>query len=400
MPEIKMQFNKAFQPAKETRCRYRVLYGGAGSGKSHFVGQETILNMLANPEFSYLVVRKTNRSIKNSVYKLLNDVIDGENLGDYFTRNKSDMSITSATGATLITSGLDDVEKLKSVTRVNRIIVEEASEITEKDFEQLDLRLRGINQIGHQITLLFNPISELLWVKKKFIDVGVKDSFIMKSTYKDNSFLDKAYIKKLEDLQEQDYQYYRIYTLGEWGTLGNLIFSNWEKRDLSDISETFDNYYNGLDFGFADDPLGFIRVHFDSARKIIYVVKEMYERGMHNDDFAEEARSIVENEIVTCDSAEPKSISDLRRLGINAKGAKKGKGSVEHGIKWLQGCRIVVDPSCVNTIKELSGYKWREDKDGNVIPKPIEFNNHLIDALRYGMEPAMSHDRFQAVEGF
>lgn len=396
-----MRFNSAFKRAKATKCRYRILYGGAGSGKSHYAGQETILNMLSSGEYAYLVVRKTNKSIKNSVYKLLMDVINEAELGSYFQCNRSDMSITCVTGSRLITSGLDDVEKLKSVTGINRILVEEASEISEADFEQLDLRLRGVNRVGHQLTMMFNPISELHWIKKRFFDVGVNDCFIMKSTYKDNSFLDEAYIRKLEGLEQQDYQYYRIYTLGEWGTLGNLVFSNWRKEDLSEMAERFDNHYNGLDFGFADDPAAFVRVHLDSSRKIVYIINEIYRRGAHIDELADDIKGLVDGgELVICDSAEPRSISDLRRHGVNARGAKKGKGSIEHGIKWLQSYEIVVDHGCVNMIKELSGYKWREDKDGNVIPKPIEFNNHLIDGLRYGLESAMGGRKFGAVEGF
>ena len=110
---------------------------------------------------------------------------------------------------------------------------------------------------------------------------------------------------------------------------------------------------------------------------------------MHNDEASEMLKVIVGNEIVTCDSAEPKSIADFKRYGINARGAKKGADSVLHGIKWLQGKKIIIDESCTNLIKELSGYKWREDKDGNVIPKPVDMNNHLLDALRYAMEMEM-----------
>ena len=121
------------------------------------------------------------------------------------------MSIICATGSRLITSGLDDVEKLKSIAGINRIWVEEASEISESDLNQLDLRMRGHSSVGHQMTLTFNPISELHWIKKKYFDVGVKDAFVLKTTYKDNSYLDEAYIDRLERLQDEDYQYYRIY---------------------------------------------------------------------------------------------------------------------------------------------------------------------------------------------
>ena len=386
---LEININAAYKPATKTKARYRVLYGGAGSGKSHFVAQEVLLNMMSNKEYSYLVVRKTGKSIRNSVFRLLTEMINDNNLSGYFEINKTEMTIMCVTGASLITSGLDDVEKLKSVANINRIWVEEASEITETDFNQLDLRLRGLSKIGYQLTLTFNPISETHWLKKSFFDIGRPDSYVLKTTYKDNNFLDDQYIRTLMELEKQDYQYFRIYALGEWGSIGNIIYSNWRKQDLSDISGTFDNLYNGLDFGFADDPTAFIRVHLDNKRKKIYILEEFALRGLFIDDIAAELKDRINGEYITCDSSEPRSISDLKRNGIKALAAKKGPGSVEHGIKWLQGHEIIVDPSCVETINELSSYKWKEDKDGNVIAKPVDTNNHILDALRYALESEM-----------
>ncbi len=379
--------NPAYKEAHNTKSRFRIIYGGSGSGKSHFVAQEIVLNMLSNGEYRYLVVRKTGKSIRRTAFQLLLELISEYDLSQYFKVNETEMLIKCKSGATLITSGLDDVEKLKSVVGINRIWIEEASEINEQDLNQLDLRMRGKNELGYQMTLTFNPISELHWIKKTFFDVGKDDTFILKTTYKDNKYLDDQYKKRLESLAQEDFQYYRIYTLGEWGTLGNVIFSNWEKTDLSEYK--FDNFFNGVDFGFADDPFAFIRVHYDKSRKTLFVVDEIYQRELHNDQAAEIIRKKVGNEIVTCDSAEPKSIADLKRNGVNARGAKKGKDSILHGVKWLQGQKIVVDINCTNFIKELSSYKWREDKDGNTIPKPVDMNNHLIDALRYAMEIEM-----------
>jgi phage terminase large subunit len=404
MGQVKITLNEAFRSASESTKRHRIIYGGSGSGKSHFVGQETILNMLKRGDYGYLIIRKTGRSIKHSVFMLLTSLISEYGLTKYFSINKSDMSIVSITGSTLVTSGLDDVEKLKSIVGVNRIWVEEASEIAESDFKQLDLRMRGKNTVGYQMTLTFNPISELHWIKKRFFDLIQDDAFTLKTTYRDNKFLDEAYIKRLEDLQKEDYQYYRIYNLGEWGSLGNLIFPNWKRADLNELIEvgdkkirirdTFDNYYNGIDFGFADDPFAFVRVHYDKKHKTIYVTDEVCQTGLFNDEASEILKPIIKNEIVTCDSAEPKSIADLRRSGTNAKPAKKGSGSVEFGIKWIQSMTIIVDNNCVNMIRELSGYKWCEDKDGNTIPRPIQINNHMIDALRYALESATTNTQW------
>ena len=347
--------------------------------------------MLSSPEYNYLAIRKTARSIRNSVFYLLQTIISENNLEKYFNVNKTEMAITCANGSRLITSGLDDSEKLKSIAGVNRIWIEEASEISETDFNQLDLRLRGLNNLGYQMTLTFNPISELHWLKKKFVDIGDKNAFVLRTTYKDNPYLDKEYTQALERLKEEDYQYYRIYALGEWGSIGNLVYNNWEKQDLSEAKKTFDNYFNGLDWGFASDPFAIVRLHYDKKHKIIYITDEVCQAGLHNDESAEITKELVGNDWITCDSSEPKSVSDFKRAGIRAKGAKKGPGSVEHGIRWLQGHKIIVDEGCPNVIKELTAYKWREDKDGNVIPKPLDRDNHLMDALRYALEEEMSH---------
>lgn len=389
MKQRQMKLNKVYQPAYKTKARYRVLYGGAGSGKSHYVGQEIIINMLSSDEYRYLAVRKTGKSIRNSVFKLLTDIILEYELTPYFVINKTEMSINCATGASLITSGLDDVEKLKSIANINRIWIEEASEITETDFNQLDLRLRGLSEVGYQLTLTFNPISELHWLKKSFFDLGRPNSYIQKTTYKDNEFLDKQYIKTLKELATQDPNYYKVYALGEWGSIGNVIFSNWEKQDLSGIKQSFDNIFHGLDFGFADDPTAYVRVHYDKRRKTIYIFDEFYKQGQFIDEIAQSLKHKVKNDYITCDSSEPRSIADLRRHGLRAVGAKKGPGSVEHGIKFLQSNKLVIDESCVNTIKEVSSYKWREDKDGNPIPRPVDIDNHILDALRYAMESEM-----------
>lgn len=385
---MKLKLNNVYKKAYNSKARYRVLYGGAGSGKSHYVAQETIINMLSSGEFRYLAVRKTGKSIRNSVFKLLTDIINDYNLGSFFVINKTEMSITCGTGSSLITSGLDDVEKLKSIANINRIWVEEASEITETDFNQLDLRLRGQSKIGYQMTVTFNPVSELHWLKKSFFDLGRPDSFILKTTYKDNNFLDEQYIRTLNELEKQDYNYFRVYALGKWGSIGSVIFSNWEKKDLSSIKE-FDNIYHGLDFGFSDDPTAYIKVHYDKRKKEIYIIDEFYKQGEFIDDIANDLYSKLNGERITCDSSEPRSIADLRRHRINANGAKKGPGSIEHGIKFIQSHKIIIDETCTNSIKEISSYRWREDKDGNPLPKPVDKDNHLIDAMRYALEGVM-----------
>lgn len=385
-----MVLNKVYKPAYQTDKRYRVLYGGAGSGKSHYIAQEIIINMMSSKHYRYLAVRQTARSIRTSMFKLLTDIIEEYNLSYAFVINKTEMSINCVSGSSFITSGLDDVEKLKSIANINRIWVEEASEISETDFNQLDLRLRGQSEVGYQMTLTFNPVSELHWLKKSFFDLGRPDSYILKTTYKDNDFLDEQYIKTLSELEKQDYNYFRVYALGEWGSIGSVIFSNWEKKDLSNIASTFDNIYHGVDFGFSSDPTAYIKVHYDKRKKEIYVLDEIYQEGLFIDDLANVLYSKLNGDYITCDSSEPRSIADLQRNKVKALPAKKGAGSIEHGVKFLQSNKLIIDNKCTNTIKEVSAYRWAEDKNGNALPRPVDKDNHLIDALRYALEGEMT----------
>ena len=346
--------------------------------------------MLGSSDYHYLVVRKTGRSIRDSVFRSLMSLISEYDLESYFRINNTEMSIRCVTGSTLITNGLDNVEKLKSISGINRIWVEEASEITEEDFNQLDLRMRGdSSKVGYQMTVTFNPISETHWLKRRFFDVGDDQAFTLKTTYLDNPFLDDQYIQTLNNLKQVDENYYNIYALGEWGSLGKLVYSNWSKEDLTDVMDSFDNLFTGIDFGFSDDPSTIITAHYDSKRDIVYIIDEFKGFGYHIDMLAEQYNKMRTAHYVTCDNAEPRSIAELKRYGVPALAATKGGDSVLHGIQWLQSKKIVVHKDCIETVKELSSYKWKLDKDGNALPKPEDDNDHMLDALRYALESEM-----------
>src|SRR5690606_2485268 len=174
--------------------------------------------------------------------------------------------------------------------------------------------------------------------------------------------------------------------LGKWGGLGSVIFKNWRVEDLSWLKDKADNIRNGLDFGCAKDPAALTHTHYDRKRKIIYILDELYATELTNDILAREVKRIVGDSLVVCDSEEPKSIQELRQYGVNAIGARKGKDSVNHGIQWLKQQTIIVDVKCQAHKNELMKYKWREDANGNVLPIPVDRDNHLMDALRYAYE--------------
>jgi len=389
-------FNKAFLPLLHDKNRYEIIYGGAGSGKSYFIAQKLILLHLLNAERNTLVIRKVHRTHKYSTFAQIRSTIHKWGLTNLFKINKSDMTITRVGGGQIIFAGLDDPEKLKSITFERGILtniwIEEASEITETDFEQLDLRLRGKTKVAFQIILSFNPISALSWLKKAFFDRQRDDVTILKTTYKDNRFIDDQYKQKLEALKDTNPILYKIYALGEWGVLGNLVFTNYEIKEFDD--EEFWRYYNGLDWGF-NDPAAGIKIGFKDDT--IYIIDEFYVTGKDNPELMQVAERIWQKDTdkIIADNAEPKSIREWRKEGWRIAPCKKGKDSVKYGIGWIRSHRIVIHPRCQNFINEIQAYAYRQDKDGNVLEDPVDFKNHLMDAMRYALEPVMSERKVE-----
>ncbi len=204
----------------------------------------------------------------------------------------------------------------------------------------------------------------------------------MHSSYRDNRFLTADDTQALE--AERDPYFRDVYTLGLWGQVGGAILTNWRVSPILP-GEVTEPLRLGLDFGFAQDPVGAIKVSLDNKRKRILILDEIYERGWHNARLAEALKPFADRHPITCDSAEPKSIIELRRLGIQARAAKKGPGSLMHGIQWLSQYEIIIAPHCVHLQEELAGYRWRESREGGQLPIP-QGEDHLIDALRYALE--------------
>lgn len=221
-------FNPLFRPyLTDNTHRYLILYGGAGSGKSVFAVQRFLYRLLTLPLCNILVVRAVAATNRDSTYALFRQVISKWGLSELFSCKDSDLRISCANGNSVIFKGLDDTEKLKSITfpkgELTDIWIEEASEILEEDFNQLDVRLRG-KGAHKQMVLTFNPVSVLHWLKLRFFDRKDPRALVLKSTYKDNQFLDEDYKRTLEGYKDTDPYYYSVYCLGEWGVLGQTIF--------------------------------------------------------------------------------------------------------------------------------------------------------------------------------
>jgi phage terminase large subunit len=391
-------FNAVYLPYLKETARTQIFYGGSASGKSVFLAQRTVYDVMCGGR-NYLVCRMVGRTLRGSVFTEICKVIADWGVGGLFAINKSDMLITCTNGYQIIFAGLDDVEKLKSLVPVKGVLtdvwVEEATEVSRDDVKQLYKRQRGgSNDVPKRLTISFNPIMQSHWIYTTYFSgISLTDSqteyksqalSILKTWYIHNRFLTDDDIRDLEN--EQDKYYRDVYTYGNWGVLGHTIFTNWRVEDLSSIQATFTNHRNGLDFGFSSDPAALSRSHYDKTHKTIYIFDELYELGLTNDVLAVDVLKICGRDRVICDSAEPKSIAELRNYGVDAQPAIKGKDSVIFGIQWLQQQTIVIDAKCVNAKNEFMQYKWKEDKNGEAIRQPIEHNNHIIDATRYAYE--------------
>jgi len=371
-------FNDVYIPYLNNRSRYEIFYGGAGSGKSVFVAQRMLLRAMKEKGHKTLVVRKVAKTNRHSTFALITGIMRQWNIEQLFKVNKSDMEITCLNGNQIIFTGLDDVEKLKSIANITDIWVEEASEISHDDFKQLDLRLRGKTPYPLQITLTFNPISALLWHKAYFFDNPKDNTVILKTTYQHNRFLDEEYKQVINNLQHEDKMYFNIYGLGEWGVLGNLVYSNWEV--VSGVPVSYDEIIWGLDFGF-NNPSALLKIGIKDGN--LYLLEEMYKTGLTNQDLIKELRKrIVTFESIYADSAEPARIEEIRRAGFRIYPAQK---DVTDGLDFVKRQRIFIHKGCSNTIKEIQGYKYKEDKDGNVLDEPVKFADHLMDAMRYAI---------------
>lgn len=388
--------NDTYIPYLNDETRTQIFYGGSSSGKSFFLAQRTVKDVLQG--HNYLVVRNVAGTLKRSVYNQIVKTIGDFGLKDEFIISKSEMVITCVLNdKQILFGGLDDPEKLKSVTPINGVItdiwIEEATETAYEAYKQLTKRLRGESgSIKKRMIFSFNPILQTHWIYKEFFgrwDDGkscYKDEklLILKTTYKDNKYLTDEDIYSLEN--EADEYYYNVYTLGNWGVLGKVIFTNWRTEDLSGLIPTFDNIYNGLDFGVTD-PNAFIRVHVDEGHKKLYVFDEFEESGILIDELEALIKSrISPTEYITGDPQGAQAILELNSRGITVVGAKKGADSILFGIQWLKSYEIIIDVRCQKFKNEIQAYHWQEDKYGNTLQKPVDKDNHLLDALRYATE--------------
>lgn len=410
MKQFTAPANRNFAAVDRSRKRYIVMKGSAGSGKSVDTAQNYILRLMKDKGRNLLCVRKSDITNRDSTYAELTGAIYrifGQDAEKYWTIKQSPLMLTCCNGNQIIFRGVNDEkqrEKLKSITfqkgKLTDVWIEEATEITQSDFEIIDDRLRGELPDGqfYQIRMTFNPVNKNHWIKKVFFDRPDKNVLTHHSTYLQNRFIDAAYKERMMRRKEVDPEGYQIYGLGEWGEIGGLILHNWQIEDISTNINDYDDVAIGQDFGFNHANAVLLLGTRDDD---IYILDEVY---VHERETSEiiplvQNKGFPTNRTMWCDSAEPDRIKMWQSAGYRAQAVTKEQSEKKYQtaqIDWLKGVvsdskvikrRIFVHPQCVNTIKELQQWKWKKDeRTGEYLDEPVPVIDDAMAALRYGVE--------------
>ena len=407
LPEI---VGKGYGTFWRFKGRYRVVKGSRASKKSKTTALWFIVNMMQYPEANTLVIRKTFRTLKDSCFTELKWAVHRLKVDAFWEFKESPLEATyKPTGQKIYFRGLDDPLKVTSITVDVGVLcwawLEEAYEVMkEDDFNILDESIRGEVPEGlfKQWTITFNPWNEHHFLKKRFFDCPPDpDILAITTNYMCNEWLDAADIKVFEDMKKRNPRRYDVAGLGGWGIVDGLVYENWKEQAFDHTSDEFKKEHPnlvscfGLDFGYTNDPSTLFCGLLDLKEKRLFVFDEMYEKGLSNKRIAETVQAMgYGKERITADSAEPKSIDELKSLGLRVKGASKGKDSIKNGIQWIQDLEIIIHPRCVNFITEISNYTWDQDKFGTKLNVPIDDFNHLMDAMRYGLEKYITEKKW------
>ncbi|MCG1584847.1 PBSX family phage terminase large subunit [Staphylococcus epidermidis] len=380
---------------------YRVVKGSRGSKKSKTTALNFIYRLMEYEWANLLVVRRFSNTNKQSTYTDLRWATNRLGVKHLFKFNDSLPEITyKPTGQKILFRGLDDPLKITSITVENGILCwawfEEAYQIETFDkFSTVVESIRGSvddPEFFKQITITFNPWSERHWLKPTFFDEDTKlnNTFSYTTTYRVNEWLDDVDIARYEDLYRTNPRRARIVCDGDWGVAEGLVFENFEVKEFDWVKKLKDKQVvaHGSDFGFTQDPTTLVSTIVDTQNKELWIYDEYYQRGMLTDEIYQMyIDKGLKNAEIIADSAEKRLITEIKRKGIsNIKPSVKGQGSIMQGVQFIQGFKIYVHPTCEHTIEELNTYTFDQDKDGNWLNKPIDANNHLMDALRYSLE--------------
>lgn len=378
-----------------------VLKGGRGSTKSSYASVEVILQLVEHPDVHAVVMRKVANTLRTSVFAQYVWAIDALGLTGKFKKTVSPMElIYKPTGQKIMFFGADDPGKVKSIKTsfgyIGILHFEELDQFAgEEEIRNLEQSILRGGAYSLEFKTFNPPKTKNNWANQYCL-VGKAGQMIHHSTYLTTPkewlgerFLDDADYLKVINPGAFEHEY-----MGIANGTGGMVFDNVDVRQISDDEiEKFDRIYNGVDWGYYPDPWAFNRMHYDAARRTLYIFGELTRYKLGNRETADAlfAYGITSRDYITADSAEPKSVADYRNYGLNCRGAVKGPGSVDYSMKWLQSLtKIIIDPvRCPDTAKEFTTYEYERNKDGEVISGYPDKDNHHIDAVRYSMEPVL-----------
>lgn len=376
--KINIPTTRVFRALKKSQKRIIINVGGAGSSKSYSTAQYLIEKFITEKHKKFFVCRKTLPALKITAYYLIVELLKKYQIYNYFKHNRTDRIIYNLLNNNFFYfSSIDDPEKIKS-SEWNYIWIEEAIELTLEDFLILYTRLRAKETYNtfNQIILTLNPSDSHSWIYEKLMKQP--DVEIIQSTYKDNPYLPESYKQSLEHLIEQDEQYYKIYTLGEWTQSTNKIYTNWQITE--EWPKTGESIY-GLDFGF-NNPTALVEVK--RINDSLYIRQLLYQSGLTNNDLIEKLKLLIPNRLnyIYCDTEDPQAIECINRAGFNAHKADK---DVLAGIKFIKQFKEFLYIESVDLIEEQKNYMWKTNRNGEPLDEPVKFRDHLMDAKRYAI---------------
>ncbi len=368
-----IQLTPVFEKNYDAKTRIVVNQGGSRSSKTYSICQLLITLAYSETGQVFTIVRKTFPALRLTVMRDFFEILD--TLGIYNESSHNKTESTYKLNGNLFEFVSMDMPQKKRGSKRKYLFLNEANELNYEDWIQLNIRTTG------RVWIDYNPSDEYHWIYDKIIPR--EDCTFIKSTYLDNPFIEQNIIDEIERFKETDENYWRVYGLGERGQSKSVIFPNiLEYKELPQGAKLKNI---GLDFGYSNDPTAVVEVYeLDNDR---YYREILYRTGLTNSDIKNELINLgidLRTKMI-CDSAEPKSIEELRRMGVNAHPVKKFQDSIRAGIDIMRTKKIHVHEFSVNLRKEFRNYKWMEDKNGNLLSKPVDLYNHAIDASRYAL---------------
>lgn len=369
-------FPEVYYPYLDNKCRFLLLYGGNGSGKSWFAAYKVIYRLLTEKNIVYCIVRDTYESLKDSCYALLKKLVIILGLESIFEFTISPLKIKCSNGSSVIFKGCDKIEKIKSI-QADSYWLEETDQIGFFDFDEINTRLRSQNYYN-QIIMTFNPVSRFSWIKKWFFDKEQSNTTIVKTTYKDNPLLPASNVQQILEKINISENAWRVSGLGEWGyNEEGLVFTHIKFGKPERVKRTF----YGIDFGYTA-PTALIRIDVDFDENY-YMHEEIYRTGLVTSEIISLMNDlkISKSYYVWADCAEPDRVKEIKRAGYNIRPIKKGAGSVMNGINIMKNTKLYTHSGNINLNNELENYSYI-NKDGQFLDEVERINDHGIDSVR------------------